>query len=385
MATKILPVLLGSLLFQIIQLGCFPILIGQILVGQEVSKFLVGLILAIPWLSVLLFGALVPALIRRVGSHLANGAGFLFTLAGILLILVDESLWVIVLSTICVGIGLIIRWVNCDTLVIELSDAHTSGRAIGIHEALMGLGLALGPLLFAVASLGQVKMVCLGLAFLGQLSFWFTAGLAPAGEQMDKAATTTLQFFRLIAIALAAAFVAGFVESSATALFPIHFGSFGFSLSASAILVSSFGFGGTLLQPPLGTLADRKGYDYVQLLCAVVILLCCVIMVIWPKNQAILLMTLFIFGGAVGGLNTLAVMEAGKVLTDTKIPAAMTAIAMLYTLGGVVGPITAASSLDILNNFGMIVLFASISLILVGFLAFLIRKTWMENASGSNP
>lgn len=383
MANKIFPVFIGSLFFQIIQLGCFPILIGQILVHQNVSKIVLGSVLAIPWLSVLLFGALVPALIRRLGSDITNVVGFVLTTIGIILIIANESLTMIVASTICIGAGLIIRWVNCDTLVIELSDKGSNGRAIGIHEALMGLGLALGPLLFTIATLDQVKIICLILALFGQISFLFAFRRLAETSPSERDPANAFEFFRLIAVALAAAFVAGFIESSATALFPIHFGSFGFSLSAAAILVSSFGFGGTLLQPSLGALADKKGYDFTQMLCALVILLSCIVLVVWPRHQTILFVTLFIFGGAVGGLNTLAVMQAGKILSNNKIPAAMTAIAMLYTLGGVIGPFLAASSIDFFSNFGMVALFAITSVFLIGFLGVHLHKAWRGNFDSS--
>ena len=78
---------------------------------------------------------------------------------------------------------------------------------------------------------------------------------------------------------------------------------------------------------------------------------------IFPGIFAVMIVALFILGGAAGGLNTLAVIEAGQTLDKSKVPAAMTAIAMLYTLGSIVGPITSGAVLDILAHNGMVVLF----------------------------
>ena len=68
MNTKLFLVFTGSLLFQIVQLGCFPILISQILDQKGESSSVIGLLIAIPWVSVLLLGPVVPVLIAGVNS-----------------------------------------------------------------------------------------------------------------------------------------------------------------------------------------------------------------------------------------------------------------------------------------------------------------------------
>ena len=48
------------------------------------------------------------------------------------------------------GLGLIVRWVTCDTWIVTIAPVEARGRAIGMHETLMGLGIALGPLLLSL-------------------------------------------------------------------------------------------------------------------------------------------------------------------------------------------------------------------------------------------
>ena len=149
----------ASLLFQIIQVGVFPILIAQILSNQGVDGFTIGIFLAISWVAVLLVGPVVPRLIRQTGFNAANASSSLVTGSAVILLLISTAHPVVLLSAILMGIGLIIRWVSCDSLVVELSSTKNRGRMIGLHEALMGLGIAIAPLLFVFFSLDGVLVV----------------------------------------------------------------------------------------------------------------------------------------------------------------------------------------------------------------------------------
>jgi len=252
-------------------------------------------------------------------------------------------------------------------LIVHLSDAGTRGKIIGLHEALMGLGIGLGPLMFVVPDLAIITAICLGLTIVGQIAFYFADTSSVTMEEGACEPHRRWFFLKVLLVALAAAAVAGFIENSAIALFPLHFEKFGYSLAASAVLVSSFGFGGTLLQPPLGYLADKKSYKFAQTVCIAVIVFSCAVIMVFSSSFAILVVALFVLGGAAGGLNTLAVIEAGQTLESSKVPAAMTAIAMLYTMGSIAGPITSGAVLDVLAHNGMVVGFCIAAVALAAF------------------
>ena len=362
--SNIILVFTGSLLFQTVQIGTYPILISQILASRSVDSGIIGIFVAISWIPVLVFGPLVPRIIRNFGYDFTNFAAFVLTAVCFACLLFFDNTIALLFSAACLGTGLIFRWISCDALIVHLSDVRTRGRTIGLHEALMGLGIGLGPLMFVVPDLATIAATCLGLSIFGQIAFYFADTSGATSEEGGRKQSRQWFFLKAILVALAAAAIAGFIENSAIALFPLHFENFGYPLAASAVLVSSFGFGGTLLQPPLGYLADKKSYKFAQLVCIAVIVFSCAIVMIFPGNFAVMIATLFILGGAAGGLNTLAVIEAGQTLDSSKVPAAMTAIAMLYTLGSIIGPITSGAFLDALAHKGMVVLFCIAGVIL---------------------
>lgn len=355
----------ASLLFQIIQVGVFPILIAQLLSNQDVDGFTIGIFLAVSWVAVLLVGPIVPRLIRHTGFNAANASSSLATGAAVILLLASTAQPVVLLSAILMGIGLIIRWVSCDSLVVELSSTENRGRMIGLHEALMGLGIAIAPLLFVFFNLDGVLWSCVVIAVAGQLLFSLLASQASISAEPPSDKKSTSIPYSLIFVALAAAFVAGFIENSAIALFPLYFESFGLNLATSALLVSAFGFGGTVLQPPLGYVSDRKGYRFAQMLCAIAILVTGAIAVFYQDGIWVLLPALFLMGGAAGGFNTLAVIQAGRELKRSTIPSAMAAIAMLYTLGSIVGPVISGAMIELPQKTAMLMEFMTIAALLL--------------------
>jgi len=222
----------------------------------------------------------------------------------------------------------------------------------------------LGPLFFVLLPLHAVPLACIGFALAALVVFQAVECPPPARATAETEHSDRRALVRLLAPALLAAFVAGAVESAGIALFPVHFQYLGFSLSQAAILVTAFGLGGTLLQPPLGTVADRSGYRPAHGLCILVVVGSGLVLVAFPGNLEVTAAAIFMLGGAAGGFNTLAVIEAGTRMGSADIPAAMTAIAMAYTVGGVAGPVVSGAVLGVASNQGMVWLFVLMALVL---------------------
>lgn len=61
---------------------------------------------------------------------------------------------------------------------------------------------------------------------------------------------------------------------------------------------------------------------------------------------------LFVWGGAAGGLNTLAVIEAGATLPAARSGAGMALIASSYTFGGVAVPVASGTTMHLWHGHG---------------------------------
>ena len=88
---------------------------------------------------------------------------------------------------------------------------------------------------------------------------------------------------------------------------------------------------------------DKHACHRWQLVCGLTLLLGTLAI---PFSQPLPWLTtiiMFLWGAAIGGMHTLAVIRAGERVGEHQVSTAMTAIVMSYTLGGVWGPIVTRS------------------------------------------
>lgn len=355
-------ILIASFLSQIVQVGVFPLFLAQKLDAIGVSLSVIGWFLSIQWIAVLVIAPFVPTLGHRLGLMNLNKASGMLTVLG-LLCLLSDNLLLAMIASVLTGSGLILRWVACDTLIVKLSNQNNVGRMIGVHETLMGFGIAVGPLLFAISVLDHVFFAALIIALLSTFVFFLCVNelKAAVNRRYISFKKTDFLFFKIVFLL---ALIGGFIETASVALFPFYFEIDGFSIQQSAWFVSAFGLGGTLLQLPLGFLVDKIGYRYAQLCACCAGILGIIGLFFSPASFFIIYIILFLFGGAVGAFNTLAVIQAGAQVSRNKSASAMTYIAMSYTAGSIFGPIVTANVLSAFAGDVLLLVYAVIILLI---------------------
>lgn len=351
-------ILIGSFFSQIVQVGLFPLFLAQKLDNIGVPLSIIGWILSVQWVSVFIFAPLVLSLSRIVGLSNVNKTSGILTLMGLLCLIVD-NLTFSILASILTGAGLILRWVACDTLIVKLGNTKNVGRLIGTHETLMGFGIAIGPLLFVFLVLDQIFYVAIIIIVVSSLVFFLNITSPQIVENKKNTSLRKTDFF-ILKIAFLMALLGGFIETASVALFPFYFAFDGFSINQSAWFISAFGLGGTLLQLPIGFLVDKIGYRYSQLCACFAGLLTILGLFVISPTFITNYIILFVFGGAVGAFNTLAVIQAGSQVSNNKSVSAMTYIAMSYTTGSILSPIITANVLNDFNGDILLLMYAMI-------------------------
>lgn len=363
-----------SALSQIVQIGTITPLLSLSLEQQGVEPARIGVIVSASWLAILLFYKWVPRLLAHLGLVRTNFLSAVLTIAALIGMTLTTHLVLIFSLNFLLGIGLILRWIACDTWIVAVASNDERGRAIGVHETLMGLGIAVGPLLLVVLGVGSAApyYVCAVIVLIsGALALTLkghdTQPHIPAEKRQGK-------LFSIIPTALCGAFIAGFAETSSVSFLAGYSLSAGYMLTAATLLISVFGIGGTVLQLPIGWLADRSSYTLGQLVCGLILLLGTLaipLSLAFPWLAAIIV---FLWGGAIGGMNTLAVIEAGDRVGKHQVSTAMTAIAMFYTLGSVLGPIATGATVSCLSEHGLMISVGFVGAIFIAVL--MCRRAW---------
>jgi MFS family permease len=327
-----------SFFSQVVQIGTVPALLALRLNEAQYSSVVVGIVAAAPWIAILLMGQWTPVALRRYGFVATNWIALTMSMLSLMGTMFATSPPVLFAVNFVLGIALILRWVACDTWVVAVAPECLRGRAIGTHETLMGCGIAAGPLViaFAGATTALPILCCMGMLVLSGTALSMLQ--ESDGHPEIPMKTHRLAVVRVLPTALMAGFLAGFIETSSISFLPV-FGARGlFALGATTVL-TGFGAGGTLLQVPLGWLADKAGFRVAQLITASVIGAGALALPYVAQHSILLLALLFIWGGAAGGMNTLAVVEAGYRSENAGVSTAMMAIALAYTVGSVSGPV----------------------------------------------
>ena len=360
-----------SWLAQIVQIGTISPLLSLSLQQRKVSPVVIGLIISASWVAILAFYKMTPRFLHRFGLVKSSGISAAISVVSILGLSYCTNLVLLFILNLLMGIGLILRWVACDTWIVAITTKEGRGRAIGLHETLMGLGIAMGPLLIAffgvdTSAAYYASAIIAGVS--GALGFTLLEyNIFPPVPHKKK----DRKLLPIIPLALSGAFIAGFAETSAVSFLGGYGIIIGYTVSAAAILVSTFGFGGTILLFPIGFLADKLSCRTAQLFCSLTILLSGVVLAFASSCALLTDVVVFVLGGAVGGLITLAVIEAGNTLQERQMSTAMSAISMFYTVGSIAGPVVTGAMISYLNARGLMV---SIGLIgSVGFLLLLFR------------
>ncbi|MBB1615944.1 MFS transporter [Pseudomonas sp. UMC65] len=357
-----------SVLSQVVQIGSITPLLSLSLEQQGVEPAQIGLIISASWLAILLLYRVVPRLLGHLGLVRANLLSALLSILALIGMSQTHNLIGLFALNFVLGIGLILRWIACDTWIVAVASKNERGRAIGVHETLMGLGIAVGPLLLVVSGVqgpapyyACAVLICMSAALALNLKGHDCQPQTPREKHRG-------QLFRTIPVALCGAFLAGFAETSSLSFLAGYSLSAGYLLTAATLLVTAFGAGGTLLQLPIGWLADKSSYKNSQRMCGLLLLAGALAL---PFSQSVPWLTtvlVFAWGGAIGGMNTLAVIEAGDRVEEQQMSTAMTAIALFYTLGSVLGPVVTGASVSYLSPHGLMITVGVAGAIFVGLL-----------------
>ena len=330
---------------------------------QGVDATTIGLIVSAPWIAILLVYKFVPLLLKHTGLYSANLISIFISATAITAMAYTNNLYILFALNFVVGVGLILRWIACDTWIVAIANQAERGRAIGIHETLMGFGIALGPLLLSVTGIqGSLPFFCSAAVIAVALIPLLTLRQENHHPGVPKN-KNDFGIFLYMPTALLGAFIAGFVETSAISFLPLYALGTGYAVVAATLIAFCFGAGGTILQLPLGWLADRISHRRARYFTVSVVFLGALVIPYAMSTLWFTWLAVFLWGGAVGGMNTLAVIEAGQRIPAHKITLAMTAIDMCYTMGSILGPIATGATIKYISPHGLFLISAIVCVI----------------------
>lgn len=339
-------VVAATVLPQLVYDGALGPLLAAVLTGKGTSSSLIGLILAAPWLAIVLTARMVPWLCRAAGpAALMSFASLAGALCLGLFAVGTSALDWLALSTV-LGILMAIRWVAGEAWLLLATPAAARGRLIGLQETLVGIAGTAGPLLLVVTGTDGATpfLACAGVLAVAALLPPVAARLVPASPvgQMRREGNGRPNG---MIVPVTAAALGGASEVAAHAFLPTVLGT-RLQLGLDPLLAAAlFSLGGTAIQLPFGWLIDRRGSG--RALTGLVVLLGVggAVFPFVPGGLAILGYTALL-GAVCGCFYTLATVLVARSTEAFGLTVGVGIVAAANTAGSVAGPLLMGMMID---------------------------------------
>ncbi|MDP3898185.1 MAG: MFS transporter [Mesorhizobium sp.] len=335
---------------------------------QGLSPGMIGLSAAMTPLGLVASAIFVPAWVRLFGARglavsCALAAAVLFTLVGLLQ---NEIAWYPI--RFLIGFAINPLYILGEVWMMALAPAARRGRIMGTFNAITGAGYAAGPLTLTVVGTDGWPPLLVGIGGFvacAMLMALTTAGLRGFEDDGERPGGVW-QFWTLAPALLVAVIVSAATQQSVYSLLPVFGAAYGLVETTLAALITMLSLGNIVLQIPLGFLAERFGARAMIVACALVNLICALILpfvvttpLIWP--------VLLVMGGVGYGVYTMAMVELGNRFRGSALVAGNAAFALMWGVGGIIGPPGSGAMMQQVGPVGLPAVIAALSAALVSF------------------
>lgn len=356
---KALTAVLASLTSVGLTFGTSIPLMSMLLDRQGIATSVIGFNSAMPILATILCAPMLPWIIRKIGLKKALFGGLALIIACFLIMGFVRDLEAWFLLRFLVGMGMSIHWVISETWLNAASSEKRRGFYSGLYATLMSAGFALGPAMLTVIDLDSLTPFLLisTTIFLAGVPLWWARDSMPRIEvEQGHSHWKSLKTAPTIFLAV---LTAGVVDASLLSLLSVYGVRVGLPEAEALILLTIMGGGTVVLQLPLGMLADKINRRGLLLFSGLAGLAGAILLPLTVGNNLLLWPILFLWGGFVVGLYTMALAELGKRFRGAALAGANGLFVTAYCIGSLAGPPVAGSAMDIWGPIGLPVTMAT--------------------------
>lgn len=313
-------------------------LLSLVLHQRGVSSTLIGMSTAVQSLAIVVVAPLLPRLLGTIGPAPLMLGAVLVSLCTFLLLPVFDDVYAWFPLRFTIGAAGSCLWTCGEAWVNQLAQERTRGRVVAAYSMAVAGGFALGPLVLgATGSRGWLPFaVSAGIIALSALPLLAVAGIAPRLSGVPSARLP--RFLQLAPVAMLQCLVFAMADGVLLTFLPLYGLSLGLGEVDSLSLITLLGLGGIACQLPVGWLADHVDRHLLAAAgVALVVLGACgmpLVLATPPWNGVYM----FVFGGVLGGLYTLALVLLGERFRGADLASASALFAVMWGTGATIGP-----------------------------------------------
>lgn len=330
-------------------------LLSFIMKRMEISSTIIGLNTAMPALAAILLAPFFVKYMEKYGIKLFIFFNVIIAITTFFGFYFTQNILIWFILRFVFGACLDSIFVASETWIAELSNDSNRGKIMGIFSSCLSVGYFVGAgILSFTGSHGILPFI------VGALFILFV--LIPVFLARNKIPNVTTEnktsLFPIIIstpIAMLAAVVYGYLETSAFNFLPIYGINNGLSEKNSVLLIMFVGVGQACLQYFIGAIADKYGEIRALILCTIISILGALGIKIFINSIFLLCFNLFFWGACISGFYTLALIFVGKKYKKTSLAGANSAVVAMFGFGSLIGPPIVGVSMNYFQSNGFLI------------------------------
>ncbi len=357
-------------------------LLSLLLEARGFSTKMIGINSAMMPLGILLFSPAIPFLSQKLGArNLAVTAAVLASGFTLLYKVFDTiEAWFVI--RLLQGMAISTLFVLSETWIVRFAGDRHRGKVIAVYGAVLSLSFGSGPALVGWMGIqGWAPFVIGAMIILGGVIplFWLEEEAVQSTE--TSKASSIFKFARRAPILLGCVFVFAILDAATLSLLPVYGLRAGLNLTTAALLLTALVIGNTVLQFPVGWLADKFAHRLILAGCAFVT---AIALFILPFVMATIWMwPVVVLAGAAGyGVYTVALTSLGSRFQGVDLINGTAAFAVMWGTGAIVGSLSGGWSMAVFGKHGLPWHLAATYLLLV--LGLMFRRFYLHRSRASD-
>jgi MFS family permease len=263
------------------------------------------------------------------------------------------------------GVAISAIFIISETWINQLAMPRIRGRIIGIYNTVAAAGFALGPLTLAVIGSQGWPPFLVGITgiLIALPVFVLARDHLPGFDGRENA--SVFSFISLAPMLLLAVAFAALFDQVTLSLLPIYGLRHGLAEATSSLALAVMIIGNVVFQIPIGWLADRISRRFLMNIMAITTMIGSLLLSLLIGESMLLWPMLFVWGAVAFGIYTIALVELGDRFSGALLLAGNGAFAMMWGIGGILGPPVAGAAMDLIGPEGLPIILGLTSGVLV--------------------
>jgi len=329
----------------------FPLL-SLLMEERGISSDMIGYNAAMQPVGIVLAVFAIPGLVRRFGAKAVVIGAALVAAAVVLAYPFLPVFWWWFALRILQGFCVSILFAVSEAWVVRFAEGPYRSRILALYVSVLAASFGGGPIIISIIGIDGLLPFLIGAAILilATVPIFFLRDDTIDGAGEDP--LSLLGFARKAPVLLAAVGIYAIIDAAYLGFLPVYGVKKGLDQETAALVLTAFIIGNTVLQYPVGWLADHFPKRLVMAGCGIVTAAACALMPL-AYGTWVFWVLLPVAGAASAGIYTVALAELGDRFSGHELVTGTASFATIWGLGAILGALLAGWSIEVFGPDGL--------------------------------